>query len=264
MRCHSPSQHPKRLAMRYALKRVDAPPILPPQPTPQQECRRAAEATELDSRRLQLVCGTILINIAAVAALTLYPGSDWRTGMLLNGFDLLLLVGFAVWSRDRYLGHLLGFGLVLGLTELAADAWLVVGTRTLDYSVGGGPMLWRSPVWMPLAWQVVAVQFAVVGERLRRWHAVWGLVTTALLGALNIPYYEEMARRIHWWTYSNCRMISGTPYYIILGELFIAAAIALFADSVRRQTVRTTVVSGIGGGGAIFLAYAGAFAITDL
>jgi len=35
------------------------------------------------------------------------------------------------------------FGLVAGIVELAADAWLVDGTRTLDYSVGGGPMIWR-------------------------------------------------------------------------------------------------------------------------
>ena len=35
-----------------------------------------------------------------------------------------------------------------------------------------------------------------------------------LLGAINIPFYEEMARRIHWWQYSGCRMISYTPWYM--------------------------------------------------
>ena len=48
---------------------------------------------------------------------------------------------------------------MVGLAELLADAWLVDYTRTLDYSIGGGPMIWRSPVWMPQAWEVVAVQF---------------------------------------------------------------------------------------------------------
>jgi hypothetical protein len=43
-------------------------------------------------------------------------------------------------------------GVVVGFTELAADAWLVV--------------IWRSPLWMPLAWEVVAVQFGYVGLRL--------------------------------------------------------------------------------------------------
>jgi hypothetical protein len=54
------------------------------------------------------------------------------------------------------LARFLLFGVVVGLTELAADAWLVDYTRTLDYSIGGGPMIWRSPLWMPLAWEVVA------------------------------------------------------------------------------------------------------------
>ena len=136
-------------------------------------------------------------------------------------------------------------------------------TRTLDYSVGGGPMLWRSPMWMPFAWEVVAVQFAVIGERLMRWRPGTGLLATALLGALNIPYYEEMARRIHWWRYSGCRMISGTPFYIIVGELLIAAAFALLSPWVRRGRLVATLAAGVMGGGLIFVAYAAAFFLTD-
>jgi hypothetical protein len=33
-----------------------------------------------------------------------------------------------------------------------------------------------------------------------------------MLAAINIPFHEEMARRIHWWQYSGCRMISFTLY----------------------------------------------------
>jgi hypothetical protein len=29
----------------------------------------------------------------------------------------------------------------VGFKELAADAWLVDYTKTLDYSIGGGPMI---------------------------------------------------------------------------------------------------------------------------
>ncbi|MBL9176131.1 MAG: hypothetical protein JNL10_21490 [Verrucomicrobiales bacterium] len=218
---------------------------------------------DLDPLRFRLTLLTIVLNVGVVAALTRYSGSDWKTGLALNGFDLLLLGGFAIRRRDRFLKHLLGFGLVLGMTELAADAWLVDGTRTLDYSSGGGPMLWRSPVWMPLAWLVVAVQFAVMGERLRRWRPGWGVLLTALLGAVNIPYYEEMARRIHWWEYSNCRMLSGTPYYIILGEFFIAGGIALLVDWVRRLEAGRTFLAGLIGGGLIFASYAFAYGVTD-
>ncbi|MEQ1793852.1 MAG: hypothetical protein ABL970_06640 [Nitrospira sp.] len=45
----------------------------------------------------------------------------------------------------------------LGL--VLAVAWLIGYTNILDYSPGGGPMRWRSPIRMPLAWEIVAVQF---------------------------------------------------------------------------------------------------------
>lgn len=96
-----------------------------------------------------------------------------------------------------------------------------------------------------------------------RWRPGPGLVLTAFLGAVNIPYYEEMARRIHWWRYSGCRMISGTPYYIIVGELLIAAGFALLAFWVRRQRWGVTAAAGIVGGVLIFGAYALGFWLTD-
>ena len=101
--------------------------------------------------RITIVLATIVINISAVALLTIIPWSDWRTGLALNLTDNLLLLGFVAWHRNIVLARLMLFGLAVGLAELAADAWLVDYTRTLDYSIGGGPMLWRSPMWMP--WQ---------------------------------------------------------------------------------------------------------------
>ena len=154
-----------------------------------------------------MVIATIVINVIAVSLLTFAPWSDWRTGAALNFVDNCLLVGFTVVRRDALLARFLLFGVVVGLTELVADAWLVDYTRTLDYSIGGGPMIWRSPLWMPLAWEVVAVQFGYVGLRLWERFGKPGLLIIGLFGALNIPFYEEMARRIHWWQYSGCRMI---------------------------------------------------------
>ena len=161
------------------------------------------------------------------------------------------------------LGRFLLFGLLVGFTELTADAWLVAYTRTLDYSIGGGPMVWRSPLWMPLAWEVVAVQFGYIGLRLWEHFGKAGLLMIALLGAINIPFYEEMARRIQWWQYSGCRMISFTPWYIILGEFGIALAFALLARTLRRGSWRQAVLAGIGGGFSILVCYALAFWITD-
>ena len=217
----------------------------------------------LERGRLRVVIATVVINIVAVSLLTFATWSDWRTGAALNVVDNCLLVGFVLVKRDALLGRFLLFGLVVGLLELPADAWLVDYTRTLDYSIGGGPMIWRSPVWMPLAWEVVAVQFGYIGLRLWERFGKPGLLMIAVFGAINIPFYEEMARRIHWWQYSRCRMISFTPWYIILGEFGIALALALLARTLRRGSWRTAIIAGVAGGISIFACYAFAFLITD-
>jgi len=88
----------------------------------------------------------------------------------------------------------------------------------------------------------------------------------AFLGAINIPFYEEMARRIHWWQYSpeSIRgMISFTPWYIIVGEFGIALVFALLARPLRRGSWRVAIVAGVAGGASIFACYAFAFLITD-
>jgi hypothetical protein len=217
----------------------------------------------LEHERLLVVIATVVINVIAVSLLTLAPWSDWRTGAALNFVDNCLLVGFALVRHDALLTRFLFFGLAVGFTELPADACLVDYTRTLDYSIGGGPMIWRSPLWMPLAWEVVAVQFGYIGLRLYERFGKIGLLMIGLLGAINIPFYEEMARRIHWWQYSGCRMISFTPWYIILGEFGIAVALALLARTLRRGSWRTAIIGGVSGGIAIFACYALAFFITD-
>jgi hypothetical protein len=217
----------------------------------------------LERGRLCVVLATVVINVAAVSLLAFAPWSDWRTGAALNLVDNCLLVGFAVVTRDTLLARFLVFGLAVGLSELPADAWLVDHTRTLDYSIGGGPMIWRSPLWMPLAWEVVAVQFGYIGLRLWESFGRMGLLMIGLLGAINIPFYEEMARRVHWWQYSGCRMISFTPWYIILGEFGIALALTFLARTLRRGSWRAAIVAGIAGGLSIFVCYAIAFSITD-
>lgn len=223
----------------------------------------ATTTDPLETGRLRAVLATVVINIIGVSLLTFAPWSDWRTGLALNVIDNSLLISFALWRRDHLLGRFLLFGLVVGLCELPADAWLVDFTRTLDYSIGGGPMLWRSPGWMPLAWEIVAVQFGYIGLRLWERFGGLGLIGVGLLGAINIPFYEEMARKIHWWQYSGSRMLSFTPYYIIVGEFGIAIALALLARTLRRGSWSTALLSGVGGGVAIFVCYLLGFALTD-
>jgi hypothetical protein len=92
--------------------------------------------TSLERDRLRVVIATIVINIVAVSLLAFVPWSDWRTGVALNIVDNCLLVGFVLVKRDALLARFLLFGFVVGFTELAADAWLVDYTHTLDYSIG--------------------------------------------------------------------------------------------------------------------------------
>jgi hypothetical protein len=217
----------------------------------------------LERGRLRVVLATVVINVAAVSLLAFAPWSDWRTGLALNLVDNALLIGFVFVRRDLFLVRLILFGLAVGLAELPADAWLVDYTHTLDYSVGGGPMIWRSPIWMPLAWEIVAVQFGYIGLRLWESFGSIGLIVVALLGAVNIPFYEQMARKIHWWQYSGCRMLSFTPWYIIVGEFGIAIALTFFARALRGSGWATAVINGLLGGLAIFVCYAVAFLMID-
>jgi hypothetical protein len=213
-------------------------------------------ALAIERARLRVVIATVILNIVAVAALALVPAwSDWRTGLGLNLVDNVILLAHCLRHRDRFMLHVMAFGLVAGFAELAADAWLVAGTGTLDYSIGGGPMLWRSPAWMPGAWEVVAVQFGYLGLRLVERFGLIGYLMIAVLGAVNIPYYEEMARLINWWRYSGCPTFMHTPWYIIIGEGIIAVALAACARPLRRMRLGLTVLMGLIAGAAIFAGY---------
>lgn len=217
----------------------------------------------LAKSRLLTIFTTIAINVSTVGLLTLVPWSDWKTGVALNLVDNTILLWYVAKHLDFALARFMVFGLAVGFSELSADAWLVEYTKTLDYSIGGGPMLWHSPLWMPFAWEVVAVQFGYVGLWLWNRLKGWGLVANGLLGAINIPYYEEMARQINWWQYSNCRMLSYTPYYIILGEFGIAIMLAILAKRLTNSTWAHAFFTGASGGVGIFLCYAFAYGITD-
>lgn len=204
-----------------------------------------------------MVLATIVLNVVGVTYFVHVPWSDWRTGTGLNIADNLLLAGYALLHRDRLMGRLILFGLIVGFVELPADAWLVDVSRSLDYSPGGGWRIWRSPAWMPFAWQVVAVQFGYLGLRLFEWIGWPGLIVNGLLGAVNIPYYEETARKIHWWEYHDAVMFRGshTPWAIILGEFFIAISLGWFARWLRRPNLGTTVAAGVLAGTSIFVFY---------
>lgn len=135
----------------------------------------------------------------------------------------------------------------------AADALCVRYTRTLDYSVSHSPQTGLSPFWMPIARMVVAAQIGYGGRGLiARFGTVGGMALTALLGAVNIPFYEEMADHAHWWRYGNCRMLGHTPLSIIVAELLIGlslgppAAWAMRIGATWRDAATVGVIGGLG------------------
>jgi len=211
--------------------------------------------------RLKLAVLTIVLNLAILIALAFAPWSDWRTGLALLLLDNGILLTYALACRDELILRLIAFGLLVGLLELAADAWIVDSTKSLDYSLGGGPMIWRSPIWMPLAWEIVVIQFGYLGMLLADRFPRRGLLLTTVIGSLALLFYEEMAFHAQWWRYQNARMLPGThiPLAIIIGEFFIIFAIAWLAPKIRRPSRLSPVVPALLTGVAIFLSYATAY-----
>ena len=142
-------------------------------------------------------------------------------------------------------------GVAVGFAELPADAWLVQHTRTLDYSVRGGPMLWCSPAWMPLAWQVVAVQFGYLGLRLRERFGGRGIAHDRRTGALQHPLLRRDGPAHPVVDLQRLQDDFVHAYYIVLGEFGIAIALALLATKLGVVPWRTAILTGLLGGPAM-------------
>jgi len=105
------------------------------------------------------------------------------------------------------------------------------------------------------------VQFAYIGLRLDERYGARGFFLGGLLGAVNMPFYEEMALRLGWWRYGGCPMLSNTPYFIILGELLLLTGFGVLAKSARRGSAWRVLASGVLAGASIFASYAIAWAL---
>lgn len=150
-------------------------------------------------------------------------GWGWITATIIT-FGILIIAAIYIYhKRDGLLAKFILFGVIAGLVELLADRYLVEVTGTLVYEKGG-PFLLRSPLYMPFAWAGVLVTLGYVGWRLRQVLGLpWATFLAGIIGAINIPLYEQWARSAHWWYYQNTPMLGATPWYIIVGEFFIVA-----------------------------------------
>jgi len=211
--------------------------------------------------RVGLVVFTLILQMAAMLLFGFVTWSDWRTGFALNLVQVAIFGTFAYLRMDRLMVHLIFFGLIVGVIQLNAGAWLVEYTGTLDYSIGGGPFLWRSPFWLIVAWQVIAIQFAVLGGWLwERWQGA-GLILTGLLGAMYLAFYEHLAYGADWWAYSGCSMVGRAPDYVILSEFFIVMAMAILYKVVEARRATETFKAGVLGGVDILVCFAAAYSL---
>ncbi|GAB4458384.1 MAG: hypothetical protein OHK0029_19520 [Armatimonadaceae bacterium] len=215
----------------------------------QQELERCREHVP-DLRTLTFVLTTVCLSIVWTVGMARWSGSDGKTAAALAMVQLFLYTAFVLRTRDAGICRLLLFGLVFGIVELVADALCVYFTGTLDYSPSGSAMIWLSPWWMPFAWMIVTVQIGFLGFWIiQKVGILRGALLTGLIGAVNIPFYEEMAYHADWWQYLNCRMIAHTPLYIIVAELLIGLALGpVAAAAYCAHTYRSAGVLGAIGG----------------
>lgn len=173
----------------------------------------------------------------------------WITALLND----LVLTGYmlALAARREWrplLGRLFVFGLAAGILELATDAAGEQFARSLIYPVGT-PLLWASPVYMPLSWALVFMQVGYLGWRLRGVVSLrWAMVLCGLWAAANIPFYEEMAYYAGWWRYALAPRLGHTPLYVLLFEGLIGASLPLLLGGVERRAWRSAAVLGVAEG----------------
>ncbi len=208
--------------------------------------------------RDKFVLGTLALALIWNSTSSLL-GWGWITATVISFLIPLLMLGYAYFKGDSLLPKLLLFGIVGGLVELLADRYLVLTTKTLVY-VPGGPFWLSSPLYMPFAWCVVLTQLAYIGWRFRqRFGLVWAMLLSALLGAVNIPLYEQWALGAQWWYYRNTPMLGATPWYIIAGEFLIVGALPWLLGKVQKSSFGWAAALGVVEGFWIWVCYALAF-----
>lgn len=159
-----------------------------------------------------------------------------------------LYMGYILRYRDSFLARLLLFGLAAGAVELLADCWST-GLGWLVYDLGG-PFVMCSPLYMPVGWAIMMVQIGYLGWLfVQNWGLPKAMLMTGLLGAINIPINEFLAKSAHLWYYQNVPMLFGTvPYAVIFAEGLICLVLPPVVQLVNKHHWRWSIVLGIAEG----------------
>jgi uncharacterized protein DUF6989 len=162
----------------------------------------------------------------------------WYVGIIdlfLSALLLALLLGAR--ATRPLLGRLMLAGLVAGICELFTDASGQQVVHSLIYPPGE-LTIWASPIYMPLTWMVTLTYLGYLGWRLRAlmgWRLA--ILLCGLLGAIDVPLFEEMSYYGGWWRYVPARLMLGhTPAYVLLFEGLVAAALPLLFDRIERRS----------------------------
>jgi hypothetical protein len=195
-----------------------------------------------------------------IVSVILLPG--W-IGATLGVAQGLVWCAVMLWRRrSRWLLNLTLCGIVAGFVELAADAWLVHETKTLQYPPSG-PFLFASPAYMPLAWFGMLSGGVAIGMALRkRWSLGASSFAAAFGFGLYVPCYEAFAAYAGWWNYQPVAPSFGpVPAFIIIGEILIGLPIVFLTEILARARILFAMVCGALLGVWIFVSYALAWAV---
>jgi hypothetical protein len=171
----------------------------------------------------------------------------WYVGFIDLFLSALLLI--LVISRRMVrplLGRLMMAGLVAGICELFTDAAGQHIVHSLIYPARE-LTIWTSPIYMPLSWLVTLTYLGYISWRLRAllgWRIA--ILLCGLLGAIDIPFFEEISYYGGWWRYVPTHLMLGhTPAYVVLFEGLVVAALPLLFDRLERRSWIETVMLGV-------------------
>lgn len=189
-----------------------------------------------------LITQTMMVIWSVVSSKT-HAGTTSVFMITIGSFVVYLI--YALSSKNLLLQKLLLFGLVAGILELWADHYSVATIHTLVYP-SGEPMLWTSPLYMPLSWAIALTQLGYYALLIIRWKGIWlAAAIMAISGGLYIPLYENLAKNANWWYYKDCSMLSHAPYYIILCEALLSTALPFLVRWMENRKVAFAIIPGI-------------------
>jgi len=186
-------------------------------------------------KRTFIVVLATMVSGLIIASLASQFAWGWPAAATSTFLTLAILVGYAGVTQDQLIGKLLAFGVVVGFGELFTDAWAVSSIKVLIYPPA--PLIWDSPFYMPFSWTGLMVQLGFISVWLyKRLGVRWACVLMALIGGSNLPLGEYLAKGAGFWHYVDCKMLfNSTPWFVIVGEVFIGALLPVIAWQVIRR-----------------------------